>query len=718
MSNGERRLQVIMFTDVKGYSAMMGADEAHTIRLVQEHRAIVREILAQHQGHEQRTIGDGFLLLFESAVDAVRCAVAIQERMVERNRGRPPTEQIWLRIGIHAGDVVHEADGEIAGDAVNVAARVEPLAPVGGICLTDVVAAVARGHLDRPLVAMPPVALKNIARPPALFTIAIAPAEPVRRVVPWGWLAVGAAAALLVATLAFGVWWLRPEPGPWPIASADPVAQQKYEVAMAAFVRMDREAEALAREALAADPTNAHAAALIIATQPMGPAEEARQQALKVVEGRDDPAARLVRLVDASIRHLVGGVGVHVGSDLVTEWDAWIRDNPDDVEGAFLRAKFYPIHGNETDFHKEDPGREHLTAILMREFVAQHPDWTVARVALIDMQALSHDAEVPEIVAEGIRRCPSCAALHWIHGFWLYRHDRDAEARGELLTALELDPALNEARSLLANLALRAGDEAERVRLVTAGLAPELPASDRANFAWMHGGELFFQGRFTDGSDLYHRGFQLAAEAGDHDLVPERLSELATVSSEGLEGARAARAVAELESYLARPELGDTARRVGALRALELRSSQALLDRDLVAAQEVLAAILAIPEGRLEEAQLDPARRSAELAVRTLAGQPVDVADLDRLNSCGTTLRDADLYRAARDPRVEPTLRELLASGLCKPERLLDVRLHVELAELTTDPAERAALLAEVRKLWPQADPDLVLMRRVAALEP
>src|SRR5438128_1742974 len=87
---------------------MMGADEATTVRVVREHRALVREVLAAHGGREQRTIGDAFLVLFDSAVAAVRCGIALQERLVARNVGLTAKEQVWLRIGVHLGDVVLE----------------------------------------------------------------------------------------------------------------------------------------------------------------------------------------------------------------------------------------------------------------------------------------------------------------------------------------------------------------------------------------------------------------------------------------------------------------------------------------------------------------------------------------------------------------------------------------------------------------------------------
>lgn len=223
-TEGKRRLLAIMFTDIKGYSAMMGVDEARTVRLVLEHRTLVREVLHLHGGTEHETIGDAFVVLFDSVVDAVRCGVEIQRRLRGRNTGLPAEDQVWLRIGIHLGDIILQQDG-IYGDGVNLAARIEQLADPGGVCISEQVWLQVDGKVDFVAEPMGRVDLKNIRNPPKLYRIRLddAAGAPKRAAARKG--ALVAAALLLLAVLAGGAWLAqRPEPvppaGPTPVAPA------------------------------------------------------------------------------------------------------------------------------------------------------------------------------------------------------------------------------------------------------------------------------------------------------------------------------------------------------------------------------------------------------------------------------------------------------------------------------------------------------------------
>ena len=144
----QRRLAAIMFTDMVGYSALAQRDEALALELLEEHRRVVRGILPQHGGREVKTTGDGFLIEFPSALAAVQCAVEIQHACHERNQKSASERQFRLRIGIHVGDVV-QSEGDIHGDGVNIAARIEPLAAPGGICVSEDVARQVRNKLSR-----------------------------------------------------------------------------------------------------------------------------------------------------------------------------------------------------------------------------------------------------------------------------------------------------------------------------------------------------------------------------------------------------------------------------------------------------------------------------------------------------------------------------------------------------------------------------------------
>lgn len=132
---GQRRLAAIMFTDTVGFTSMAQKDEAKAMRLLDEQRRVIRPILAKHHGREVKTIGDAFLVEFVSALDAVACAGEIQSAMRKLGTLRGEGDWMKIRIGVHLGDVIHSGK-DLAGDAVNLASRIEPLAPPGGICVT------------------------------------------------------------------------------------------------------------------------------------------------------------------------------------------------------------------------------------------------------------------------------------------------------------------------------------------------------------------------------------------------------------------------------------------------------------------------------------------------------------------------------------------------------------------------------------------------------
>ena len=132
-----RKLAAILVSDVVGYSRLTGADEDRTLaRLRALQSDLIDPTVAVHHGRVVKRTGDGHLIEFRSVVDAVRCAIEVQNGMVERNAGVPPERRIEFRVGIHLGDVVEESDGDLMGDGVNVAARLEGVADRGGICIS------------------------------------------------------------------------------------------------------------------------------------------------------------------------------------------------------------------------------------------------------------------------------------------------------------------------------------------------------------------------------------------------------------------------------------------------------------------------------------------------------------------------------------------------------------------------------------------------------
>ena len=168
----QRKLAAIMFTDRVGYSALSQRDSKLAVELLEEHREILREIFPKFNGSEIKTIGDAFLVEFNSALEAAQCAIAIQRALAKRDADAPAERQIQVRIGIHIGDVVHRG-GDVYGDGVNIASRIEPLADAGGICVSMDVERQIRNALETRFEKLASTELKNISVAMDLFRIVL-----------------------------------------------------------------------------------------------------------------------------------------------------------------------------------------------------------------------------------------------------------------------------------------------------------------------------------------------------------------------------------------------------------------------------------------------------------------------------------------------------------------------------------------------------------------
>jgi adenylate cyclase len=160
----ERKLAAIFAADVEGYSRLMGLDEVGTLRTLTAYRVIIDRLIGSHRGRIFNTAGDSLVADFASAVDAVQCAVEVQEAIAKENADRSAAEQMWFRIGIHVGDVMVQGDN-LFGDAVNVAARLEALAEPGGICVSGTVPDQIGTKLPLSFTDLGPQQVKNIAQP-------------------------------------------------------------------------------------------------------------------------------------------------------------------------------------------------------------------------------------------------------------------------------------------------------------------------------------------------------------------------------------------------------------------------------------------------------------------------------------------------------------------------------------------------------------------------
>src|SRR5438067_11288127 len=211
----QRKLAAIMFTDMVGYSALSQRDDKLALELLEEHRQLLRGIFPRFNGTEIKTIGDAFLIEFNSALEAAQCGIELKRTLAKRNHDVTAERRVELKIGIHIGDVVHRG-GDVYGDGVNIASRIEPIASAGGICVSMDVERQIRNALEARFEKLAPTELKNISVAMDLFRIVLpwerqlpGPAS-ARAISPShsrSWI-LGTAAVVLLLILG-GAWYLR-----------------------------------------------------------------------------------------------------------------------------------------------------------------------------------------------------------------------------------------------------------------------------------------------------------------------------------------------------------------------------------------------------------------------------------------------------------------------------------------------------------------------------
>ena len=224
-----RKIAAILVSDVVGYSRLAGADEERILARLRALRSdLIDPTISVHRGRIVKRTGDGSVIEFRSVVDAVRCALEVQHAMIERNAGVVLDKRIEFRIGIHLGDIVEESDGDLMGDGVNIAARLEGVCAPGGVCLSEDAYRQVKGRLDLPVRDLGPTQLKNIAEPIRVYSLEVGKAlharsaQPKRRssLAPLG---VGFAA--LIVLVAAGVWYfLASRTAPVATSGLTPVA--------------------------------------------------------------------------------------------------------------------------------------------------------------------------------------------------------------------------------------------------------------------------------------------------------------------------------------------------------------------------------------------------------------------------------------------------------------------------------------------------------------
>jgi TolB-like protein/class 3 adenylate cyclase/Tfp pilus assembly protein PilF len=208
-----RKLAAILVADIVGYSRLAGSDEDRTLARLRGLRSdLIDPAIAAHHGRVVKHTGDGSIIEFRSVVDAVRCAIEVQNGLIERNTGVPEDRRIEFRVGIHVGDVVEESDGDLMGDGVNIAARLEGVAKPGAICLSEDAYRQVKSRLDLRVSDLGAKNLKNIAEPVRVYSVEpgvpadAAKATAVKRPVRLMRIGVGLAAVLLLVAAAGAIW--------------------------------------------------------------------------------------------------------------------------------------------------------------------------------------------------------------------------------------------------------------------------------------------------------------------------------------------------------------------------------------------------------------------------------------------------------------------------------------------------------------------------------
>jgi adenylate cyclase len=233
-----RKIAAILVSDVVGYSRLAGADEDRTLARLRALRSdLIDPTISVHHGRIVKRTGDGSVIEFRSVVDAVRCALEVQHAMVERNAGVALEKRIEFRIGIHLGDVVEETDGDLMGDGVNIAARLESVCEPGAICLSEDAYRQVSGRLDMAVTDLGPTQLKNIERSIRVYSLQVGipaqakpatepkPPEPKRR----SRLALLGAGIVALIVIAGGAWYFLAENRTAPaVATAPPPAEAAH----------------------------------------------------------------------------------------------------------------------------------------------------------------------------------------------------------------------------------------------------------------------------------------------------------------------------------------------------------------------------------------------------------------------------------------------------------------------------------------------------------
>ena len=454
-----RKLAAILAADIVGYSRLAGADEELILARLRTLRSdLIDPTIAVHGGRVVNRTGDGLLVEFRSVVDAVRCAIEIQFGMAERNAGLPVEKRIEYRVGVHIGDVVEESDGNLMGDGVNIAARLEGIAKPGAICLSEQAYRQVKGRLDLAVMDLGPTRLKNIAEPVHVYSLeagAPATAKPLWSAVRRKQSMIVALAALIVALAAIGA-------GVWHFRSAGMKAE-RVAVMVLPFTNLsgDPSMNTLA-EAVTDGLTDAASrfpvqvissdTAKIYAGKPIDVKQIGKDLGLRyLLQGSVQPTETRVRVTAQLID---GESGAQLWAETFDEDRVDLLQMEDEIVARIMNALTKPVADIEAE-----------------RAIRAHPGSPMALALLCGARAATYSAEVvdPEKSAEVFKTCDEALRLDphnvialSVRAVWLLdavdraqSADREADlrrAKEDITTLLAVNPDNPWARTLKVNL--------------------------------------------------------------------------------------------------------------------------------------------------------------------------------------------------------------------------------------------------------------------------
>ena len=518
-----RKLAAILVSDVVGYSRLAGADEDRILARLRALRSdLIDPTIAVHHGRVVKRTGDGAIVEFRSVVDAVNCAIEVQRAMVERNAEVAPDKRIEFRIGIHLGDVVEESDGDLMGDGINIAARLEGIAGPGAICLSEDAYRQVKGRLDLAVSDLGPTQLKNIAEPVRVYSLEVGkpaqakPALEMKRPEPKKrprFALLGAGIAALLILVAAGVWYLLGANRAPPVASnaAPPLAVQRLSIVVLPFANLsgdpaqDYLADALTDELTTAiarlrdSVVIAHSTALTYKGKAVDAKAIGKELGVRyVLEGSVQPTGSQVR-VNAQLIDAEGGA--HLWAEQFDTPRADLLQTQDEIVTRLARSMYLQLPEVEASRLKRtpaaNPAAEDLALQCQAGFLRNEAAFLATYYRLCD-QALAADPDnvraltylaitflssrgrgyepaeklerADELVSKALALDPHYAPAHLVKAFVLQSQFRLDEAIAEDRRAFDLDPSLVDAYWHMGFVMRRVGEFQTSLELIDKAL--------------------------------------------------------------------------------------------------------------------------------------------------------------------------------------------------------------------------------------------------------